>query len=155
MREIKSPEEIDFSFQSIFLAGSIEMGKAELWQNVFVDRFKDTACVFYNPRRDDWDSSWEQTKDNEQFREQVEWELNALSMANLIVFYFDPKTQSPITLMELGLFANTDKKVIVCCPEGYFRKGNVDIVCEKYKLHQAKNFDELMAMARNAMGYMA
>lgn len=153
MQEFKAPEEITFSFTSIFLAGSIEMGKAELWQDTFVKRFADTDCVIYNPRRDDWDSSWEQTKENAQFREQVEWELNALQLSQLIVVYFDPNTQSPITLMELGLHARSAKNMIVCCPEGYFRKGNVDIVCEKYGVKQAKNFDELLSMARTTMGY--
>lgn len=44
-----------------------------------------------------------QEASNPQFRQQVEWELNALSVADLIVFYFDPATRSPITLLELGL----------------------------------------------------
>jgi hypothetical protein len=46
----------------------------------------------------------------------------------VICVYFDPKGQSPITLLELGLFH--DKDIIVCCPEGFWRKGNVDVnVC--------------------------
>jgi hypothetical protein len=32
-----------------------------------------------NPRREDWDSSWIQSIDNPQFREQVEWEIYALT----------------------------------------------------------------------------
>ena len=34
-------------------------------------------------------------------------------------------------------------KMIVCCPEGYFRKGNLDIVCNKYGIKQVDNLAEL------------
>ncbi len=49
--------------------------------------------------------------------------------------YFDPDTKSPITLLELGLIVR-DKptRLIVYCPEGFYRKGNVDIICRKYKI---------------------
>ena len=128
----KSPES---DATSVFLAGSIEMGKAEPWQERIVRELEDTDIVFYNPRRDDWDSSWEQTIENEQFNQQVTWELVHLEKADVIALYFDPATQSPITLLELGLFAKADK-MIVCCPEGFWRKGNVDIVCDMYNIKQ-------------------
>jgi hypothetical protein len=57
--------------------------------------------------------------------------------------YFDPNTQSPISLLELGLHAR-DGKLIVLCPEGFWRKGNVDIVCEKYGVKQVESFEELI-----------
>ena len=50
-----------------------------------------------------------------QFSQQVNWELDALEVADWIVVYFDPDTQSPISMLELGLHAKSDK-VIVCCP---------------------------------------
>jgi len=96
-----------------------------------------------NPRRDDWDSSWEQKIENAQFKQQVEWELDALEYADWILMYFDPSTKSPISLLELGLFAETGK-LIVCCPEGFWRKGNVDIVCEKYGVPQVDSIEELI-----------
>lgn len=119
---------------SVFLAGSIEMGAAENWQQQLISDLKgiDPLWIF-NPRRDDWDSSWQQTKHNPQFREQVQWELSALEMANIIALYFDPNTRSPISLLELGLHAAAEK-VICCCPRGFWRKGNVDIVCERHSI---------------------
>ncbi len=95
-----------------------------------------------NPRRDDWDSSWEQTVSNDKFREQVLWELRAQENADLRVYYFDPNTKSPITLLELGLFK--DKKSIVCCPDGYWRKGNVEIVCLRYNISLVYTFEHLL-----------
>jgi len=125
----------------LFLAGSIEMGVAENWQDKVVRLLKDTDWIILNPRRDDWDSSWVQSKNNNQFRQQVEWELDGQEMADKILLYFDPKTKSPITLLELGLFGKT-KKMIVVCPDGFWRKGNVDIVCERYGIEQAKTVEE-------------
>ena len=123
----------------IFLAGSIEMGTAEKWQDKVVEALSD--ITFLNPRRDDWDSSWVQSKDNQQFRQQVEWELEAQDVADLIIFHFDPETKSPITLMELGLFVD---KAIVHCPEGFWKKGNVDIVCDYFDVYQVDSFEELI-----------
>lgn len=116
----------------IFLAGSIEMGTAVQWQAKVEESLKDTNVIVFNPRRDDWDSSWEQSINNVQFSHQVNWELDKINESNIIFFYFDPNTKSPITLMELGYVAALeDKYVIVCCPPGFWRKGNVDILCAR------------------------
>ena len=132
---IKPPTKLPESFRNtVFLAGSIEMGAAAYWQNTVAAQFKDLDVTILNPRRDDWDSSWKQDISNDKFREQVEWELTALERATYIIMYFDPLTKAPITLLELGLFSRMDpyKRLIVCCPGGYWRKGNVDIVCKRY-----------------------
>ncbi len=115
----------------VFLAGSIEMGKADTWQTRLVDSLKEHEGLILNPRRDDWDSCWLQTIENPQFRQQVEWELEAMEDATKILMYFDPATKSPISLLELGLHANSGK-LTVCCPEGFWRKGNVEVVCKRY-----------------------
>ena len=66
---------------SIFLAGSIEMGSAEDWQKVLISEIlqMNKNITIYNPRRDDWDSSWVQEQANPQFNHQVNWELSLLS----------------------------------------------------------------------------
>jgi hypothetical protein len=129
----------------IFLAGSIEMGKAEDWQTRTAAAFKDIDNVFIlNPRRDDWDASWVQSIDNKQFNEQVTWELSALEDADLIMYYFVAGTQSPISLLELGLYANTDKMIFVCCPEGFWRKGNIEMVCDRYHIPMYENIDTMI-----------
>ncbi len=125
------------------------MGKADEWQSRVVKAFENEKVIFLNPRRDDWDSSWVQSKDNAQFRKQVEWELTAQTLADVIVMYFDPTTKSPITLLELGLFRHKD--LIVCCPEGFWRKGNVDIVCEFYKIKQVADLTELVLEVRKRL----
>jgi len=88
-------------------------------------------------------SSWTQSIEDDNFREQVEWELNALEKADKIVVYIDPKTKSPITLMEIGLHAHSNK-MCVCCPEGFYRKGNIDVVCNKYNIPMVDDVDGLV-----------
>ena len=122
MNEIK-PNGVDQNplHQTIFLAGSIEMGAAEDWQSKVVNYFKDWQLTFYNPRRESWDSSWKQEQKVDQFNQQVNWELNHLENCDTIFMYFDPSSKSPISLLELGLFASSGK-MIVCCPDGFWRK---------------------------------
>lgn len=125
---------------SVFLAGSIEMGVAEEWQKNIEDTLSGFNITLLNPRRDDWDSSWEQRADNPTFRNQVKWEMDALGIADLIFMYFQPGTSSPISLLELGLYAERGN-VVVCCPEGFWRKGNVDIVCERHAIPVFSNLE--------------
>lgn len=143
--EIQAPNELvtKESYVSVFLGGSIEMGKAVDWQKEVIEALKNKQIIFLNPRRNDWDSSWEQKITNPEFKLQVTWELTALEFSDIIVMYFDPNTKSPISLLELGLHAKS-RKVIVYCPEGFWRKGNVDIVCEKYGIKQVESVDELI-----------
>jgi hypothetical protein len=133
---------------TVFLAGSIEMGAAEDWQSVIPELFKDrNTLTFLNPRRDDWDSSWEQKESNPQFSKQVNWEMNMLDLCDVIFMYFSPETKSPISLLELGLYANS-KKMIVCCPDEFWRKGNVDIVCSRYGIPVYNTLDAAIGRLR-------
>ena len=143
MIEIQAPNYIPNDARSVFLAGSIEMGAAPLWQSRVVDMLKETDWMILNPRRDDWDSSWVQSIDNPQFNEQVTWELDGLERASKVVIFFAPGTQSPISLLELGLLASTtSEKLIVVCPDGFWRKGNVDIVCRRYGAELVDTIEE-------------
>ena len=147
--EIQAPNKVvlDTEYVNVFLAGSIEMGVAEKWQEKVIAALSDRPIRFLNPRREDWDSSWKQNIDDEKFVEQVMWELESLEMAHIIIMYFDPNTKSPISLLELGLHAK-EQKLIVLCPEGFWRKGNVDVVCEYYGINQVDTFDELIEFIR-------
>ena len=133
---------------SVFLAGSIEMGKAVDWQSAAMELFKHTDCVIFNPRRDDWDSTWVQSKHNKQFFSQVTWELDHLESAHAILLYFAADTISPISLLEMGLFYKTNKMFVVC-DDNYPRKGNVDIVCDRYGITQYRTIkDAVQAINR-------
>lgn len=133
---------------TIFLSGSIEMGKAEDWQSRVERELSDLPMTILNPRRDDWDDSWVQSIDHPLFREQVEWELVGLETARIVLVYFAPDTFAPITLLELGMLTGRADSVIACCPDGFYRKGNVEVVCAWHRIPLVTTLDELVAMAR-------
>lgn len=150
MKVVKAPNAYEPEATSLFLAGSIEMGTAEDWQTRLTKELEGVEGLILNPRRDDWDSSWTQSIENEQFREQVEWELDAMEAASVIAMYFDEETKSPITLLELGLHANEDK-LIVMCPEGFWRRGNVEVVCARFGIPMAETWDDFVSLIRAAL----
>ena len=157
MEVITAPTLVDteriYMRPTVFLAGSIEMGKAINWQQGIATELQDLDGVLLDPRRADWDPAWEQSIDNPYFREQVEWELEGLDIHSTIQFFhFQPDTMSPITLMELGLIARSlSLATIVHCPKGFWRKGNVDILCAKYNIPVYTDWNEALGRLRWAV----
>lgn len=138
MRVYTAPEVLGFPIHekvSVFLAGSIEQDKAQQWQQEVIGRLSHLRVAVFNPRRRTWNSSLEQCVANSDFVAQVNWELDRIENADIIFFFFQPGTQSPISLAELGfvlgrnLHAKT-QEVFVVCPKGFWRKGNVDIMAQ-------------------------
>lgn len=144
---VKAPNPVPYDNTiTVFLGGSIDMGTAENWQERLekdLSYFGD-HIVLVNPRRDDWDSSWVQDPTpGTQFHEQVSWELYHQENANALVYYFAADSKSPITLLELGLFA-APEITIVCCPKEFYRYGNVKMVCQRYGIHMVENYDDML-----------
>lgn len=131
MRVYTAPEVEPYTETAIgvFLAGSIEQGSAVDWQaDVLAHLSQYDRLAVYNPRRANWDPTWEQSITNEQFVGQVEWELEHLDNATIVFMFLAPGTFSPITLLEFGMFVpQLGDRLVVVCPEGYWRKGNVDV----------------------------
>ena len=142
---ITSPESIVRTPKKpfIFLGGTIDMGSSYDWQQDIINVTKHKNVCFLNPRRKSWDGSWVQSIDNNNFREQVSWELEALEKSDLILMYFAPQSYSPISLLEFGMYARS-KKIIVCCPEGFWRKGNLEIVCDRYDVKLVESKTDLI-----------
>jgi hypothetical protein len=132
----------------VFLAGTIDMGNSLDWQKKFVDDNQDLDITIFNPRRKDWDSSWVQDKNNPKFKEQVSWELSSLENCDIAIFHFEPNSVSMISLMELGKFSGPDRHVFVHCPDGYMRKGNVDIFCERYNITMFDSVEEMYPVVK-------
>jgi hypothetical protein len=65
--------------------------------------------------------------------------------ADIVVVYFHPATQAPISLLELGLCARVPGKAIVACPEGYWKRGNAQIVCKKFGIEVVDDVNSLRA----------
>ncbi|KAH6870270.1 hypothetical protein BKA58DRAFT_173685 [Alternaria rosae] len=129
---------------SVILYGAIQSDPSKDWQAHLTALLSDLPIAILNPRRDDWDSSWIEDISFAPFKEQVEWEMDYARIADVIVFYFagEAKVLQPITLLELGLYAGTGK-AIVCCPEGFWKRGNVQMVCERYNIDLVESVEEL------------
>ena len=150
--EFKAPKKVENpnNWPSVFEAGSIDEGEAEDWQSKITDVLSDAECIIMNPRRDNWDSSWEQSIDNPQFKEQVEWELKGMEDATFVVVCLTKGSKAPISLLELGLHV-IGRRMLVFCPEGFYRKGNVDVVCNRYGVPVWDDFDEFSSNVKARM----
>ena len=126
---------------TVFLAGSIEMGTAVDWQKDVGKTLSEAGATVLSPRRDDFDPSQRQSIDNDYFRGQVEWELQGLEYCDFSLMYLAPDPKSPISLLELGLFGPKGR-MIVCCPDEFWRQGNVEIVCARYGIMLRKSLED-------------
>jgi hypothetical protein len=153
MRVIKPPHALAFdqAAPTLFAAGSIEMGDARDWQSDLATALADVPGVLLNPRRDGWDKSWRQDIADDNFRAQVEWELDGQERAGVIAMWFEPDTRSPMTLLELGLWARSGK-LCVGCPEGYWRRGNIQVVCNRYSVTLTDDWSIFVAHVRRRLG---
>lgn len=73
--------------------------------------------------------------------------MDHAKVADVVAFYFKPGTLTPITLLELGMYAGSGKAV-VCCPEGFYKRGNVQIVCQRYNIELLGDLDGLKQAVR-------
>lgn len=115
---------------SVFLAGTIDNGDSINWQEEVIKEYEnrwDKQIVFYSPRRSDWN----QYPIN--LEHQIKWEQGHLDAADLIVMCLLDNSKSPISLLELGLYAKSKKMVVFCNPE-FYRYYNVKLTCEKYDI---------------------
>ncbi|AMQ66002.1 hypothetical protein AAY80_105 [Stenotrophomonas phage vB_SmaS-DLP_6] len=128
---------------SVFLAGVIDMGNSHDWQAELLASYeKSTVTTFYNPRRKDWDSGWKQTLDEDQFVDQVNWEMDGIEQADFVFMYIAKDSQAPISLLEFGfIVATKPEKLIVCVEEGYWRRGNIEVMCNRYGVELHPDFN--------------
>jgi hypothetical protein len=144
----KPPFRPEVKRTSVILYGGIQPEPA--WQTSLTTSLSDLPIDILDPRRDDWDKTWVEDISFPKFREQVEWEIDYAKIADFIVFYFPPGALTPVALLELGLHAGTGK-AIVCCPEGFYKRGNVQIVCMKYGVDLLDSLDDLKEKVRTRL----
>ena len=113
--------------RSIFLAGTTSCHD---WRKDLIDAIAHLPVTIFNPLRSDWDSSWREDIEFPPFAEQVHWELDMQEHADVVVVYYGPGTDAPISLLELGLCARSGKAIVACHKE-YRKRGNVFIVSKR------------------------
>ena len=138
----------------VFLAGSIDNGRASNWQAEVSAALANAGVVLLNPRRADWNPAWQTDAEEPEFVRQVRWELQALEQADIVLMYFAPGSQSPVTLLEMGLHARSGK-LLVAAPEGFWRKGNVDITADHYGVPRFASLPALVEATRMRLNALA
>lgn len=138
----KPPNRPKITKPSVILYGTIEPDPATDWQTSLAASLSHLPVEIINPRCDAWDNTWVEDVSDIRFKEQVEWEMDHAKVSDVIAFYFKPGTLTPITLLELGMYAGTGKAV-VCCPKGFYKRGNVQIVCQRYGIDLLESLYEL------------
>ncbi len=110
---IKSPGTLpEGDDTTVFLAGGIT--DCPDWQDDLTEMLRsrddelDKPVLLLNPRRDDFDVG-----DATMELQQITWEFDALSRADMIVFWFNNETLCPIVLYELGMWGNSRNTPIV------------------------------------------
>lgn len=148
------PDQLEEPVQ-VFLAGSIEQNKATRWQDMVIDEIDDLQVAVFNPRREEWDASWSQDG-NPQLVEQINWELDLLDRARIVFFFLEPGTLSPISLMELGYklgegYPTRLYPMIVVCPPGFWRRTNVQVMCERDNVKLVETLGEGIEILRDTI----
>ncbi len=127
-------------FTKVFLAGTIDMGNSTDWQADVKNWFSGQKgrYLLFNPRRNSWNGG----ADGE-MEYQVNWELEHLEQADIIIMNILGSSKSPVTLLEMGLFARSGKLYVACEPD-FYRYDNVRITCDYYGVPLYNSIEELL-----------
>jgi len=115
--------------ETVFLAGTIDSGNSTNWQEELIELCKHKDITFFNPRRKDWEGELS----NKELEYQIKWEQDHLDQADKIVMCLLDNSKSPISLLELGLYAQSGK-LLVFCNKAFYRYDNVRLTCQKYNI---------------------
>lgn len=118
---------LDYTRHRVYLAGSTQ---GDDWQSRFVKELSGLEVDVFNPRSSLTDGLFG-------------WELDHLNIATVIALHFDPEDLSPSGLLTLGMYAKTDR-LIVSCPNAFYKKADVDIICEREDIHRVDTLDLLI-----------
>ncbi len=144
---IITPEEIvnkganRLNAKSIFLAGTIDNGDSLNWQDKVIIELINLgiSCEVFNPRREHWNSN----PSKEEMEKQIKWEQDHLDKADIIAMVLLNDSKSPISLLELGLYAKSNKLIVFCTPN-FYRWNNVKLTCEKYNIELVQDLNPLI-----------
>ena len=127
--------------KSVFLAGTIDNGDSLNWQDKTIIELINLGfdCDIYNPRREHWNSN----SSVDDLINQIKWEQDHLDKADMIVMVLLDDSKSPISLLELGLYAKS-KKIVVFCTTNFYRWDNVRLTCDKYHIELIQDLNPLI-----------
>jgi hypothetical protein len=139
------PKGIERNAPKIFIGGSIEQGKAIDWQKAVEMALVHYKGALFNPRRENWDPTWEQKASNPQFAGQVNWEMDQIGNSDLVIFFLQAGTLSPISIGEIYWMAATrPDRMIVACEPDFWRRGNIEVMSQREGFILVSSLKELI-----------
>lgn len=131
---------------SVFLAGTIENGFSKDWQSEAIEYLKDLPINIFNPRREVYPEGTD-------LKAQINWELEHLENADCIFMNLAEKSLSPISLLELGLFVNSDAGMYFNIDTDFLRYENAMTTITRYRNDAVikHNLNEALASLREAI----
>jgi len=145
---INSPNDIDAEYHeyTVFLSGSLSINDTSIyWRRKLIACLGPMDCdvAFLNPHRDDLieDPSCQY------YMEHVEWVMKCLNTADQLVFYFDPKVETTVSMMELAAIAS-NRNVIICCPDKFWKSTIVNVICNEFDVPIFKTIEETAAFLK-------
>ncbi|WP_405414549.1 nucleoside 2-deoxyribosyltransferase domain-containing protein [Maribacter sp. Asnod1-A12] len=129
--------------RSIFLAGSMDHKQEVSWRDEISAEFG-TYSIF-DPTNNNHDHL-----NVKEMKRHINWELNALQLSDMILLNFLPNALSPISLIELGLYVNSEK-LIVICPKEFYKSNYVHTLCDKYNTPIFNNITEAKTLLKNSI----
>ena len=133
----------------VFLAGTIDNGDSANWQDQVIEKLssnppKGMTLIVCNPRG----SNWNATHKDQMI--QIDWEQRALADTNHIFLVLLDGSKSPISLLELGLYAKS-KKITVFCTKKFYRYDNVYDTCVRNNIELVETTNPT-TIARKILG---
>ena len=114
--------------KTIYLGGTIH--SKNNWQKDVVNHFRDQGYDVYNPVK-----RWGKDIVQAELDKFIEWQLDALEKADIIVLNIDEHSRSFTRLFEFGLYANlpSKKMTVYCSPKSPIFT-HVRVTCKKYNV---------------------
>ena len=130
---LKKIHSLDYTRHRVYFSGAMT---GEDWQSKFTTKLEDLRVDVFCPR---YPSSHTVPAPDGLF----EWEIDHMSIANVIAFNFISNEDCSSALIALGMYARTDR-IIVCCDDEFYKKGDIDALCDREDIPQVDSLDLLI-----------
>jgi hypothetical protein len=75
-------------------------------------------------------------------------------VVDVVALYLEAGTNSTISSLELGKLAERrPKDVVLCCPEGFWRVGTVEMMVERHGMCLVRDFADMVKEVRRRLAF--
>ena len=114
---------------TLFLAGAIDMGRAENWQQAVIAGLESRDdLIILNPRRVAFNNMSPELAD-----EQMLWEFDALERANTVFMWFPGNSTAHTSFFEAGFYWQSGKLFVGADPQ-YHRYRYLQLMADRYRI---------------------